>query len=92
MRDQDKILRERRRQTLLESQRKDGSQIGQLIKLIGDVLDDAYACEEYAVLACALAEVIIEHTSFPQVCAKAMRERMQDLIARHDDEDEANHG
>jgi hypothetical protein len=92
MRGQDKVLRERRRQALLESQRNVGSQIGHLIKLIDDVLDNVYAPEQYAVLACALAEAIIEHTSFPQVCAKAMRERMQDLIARYDDEDKANHG
>ena len=94
MRDQDKILRERRRQTLLERQQKVGAQIGHLIKLIDDVPDNTWVAEQYAVLVCALVEVIIERTSFPQVCAAAMRERMQDLITRYDrydDEDEAGH-
>jgi hypothetical protein len=78
----DRALHERQPQFQLEIERA--------AKVIDDILGDIYAPGQFVVLACALAEAIINHGSFPEMYAKAMCERLK-LIALVEEQLEREH-
>jgi hypothetical protein len=72
----DRALRERQPQFQLEIERA--------AKAIDDILGDIYAPEAFVILACALAEAIINHGSAPEMYARAMCKRMQEQLVALD--------